>query len=110
VTDITSEPAEEREMQADAEAVPELAEEQAPTETEYIEFVGDKPYGTEFYGQGGTHTITRKQFENYHDIKTVKDLVWKRGANGRFLVPVADMSPEAAELLANDPMFRRVTL
>lgn len=83
----------------------------APAEeakTEYVEFVGTDPnYGTEFHEK---HAVSRAHLKKYHDLTTPKDLEWTKGSNGRFLVPVADMTPEVAELLANDPMFKRVTL
>lgn len=103
---------------ADEEAAPdELAEQldEAPAEPqkiEYIEFVGEKPYGTEFYrGEYGTHTVFAADFKKYHDLELgKKEVVWRKGANGRMLVPVSDITPEAAEYLASDPMFRRVEL
>lgn len=89
-------------------------EDTAPTPTaqegakiEYLEYVGEKPYGTEFIHQ---HTVTRKQLKDYRDVTTDKDLSWTKGKNGRMLVPISDMSPEAAEALEADPVFRRVTL
>jgi hypothetical protein len=91
----------------------DLVEKEAPaaTTTEYLEFVGQEPYGTEFYGQTGTHTVTKAHMKEHHDVDLgTKEVVWKRGPNGRFLVPVADITPEAAEVLSNDPLFRRVTL
>jgi hypothetical protein len=76
--------------------------------TEYIEFVGDAPHGTEFHA---SHSITSKHMKDYHDVDLgKKEVVWARGTNGRFLVPVADITPEAAEILVADPMFRRVKL
>jgi hypothetical protein len=82
-------------------------------ETEYLEFLGTNPetHGTEFYRDGGTHTISRAHMKAIHGVDLgVKEAVWKRGSNGRFLVPVADLGPEAGEILAADPMFKRVTL
>lgn len=84
-----------------------------PTEekVDYIEFVGQQPHGTEFYGANGTHTVTRSHLKEYHDVDLgAKEVVWKRGANGRFLVPVNDISPEAVAVLEKDPLFKRVTL
>lgn len=78
------------------------------TKTEYIEFVGTDPkHGTEFHT---SHSVSKAHFKKFHDVTTDKDLEWTKGPNGRFLVPVSDMSPEAAEVLVNDPMFKRVTL
>lgn len=94
----------------DGLVVGEVPEE--PAKTEYIEFVGQEPYGTEFYkGEHGTHTVFAKDFKKYHDLELgKKEVVWRKGANGRMLVPVSDITPEAAEYLASDPMFKRVTL
>jgi hypothetical protein len=106
----------EAEVLADEQAAPaELAEQEpAPEEdkTEYIEFVGQPPYGTEFYkGELGTHTVFAHDFKKYHDLELgKKEVVWRKGSNGRMLVPVSDITPEAAEYLASDPMFKRVTL
>lgn len=116
MSDVSNEvAAEENEVLADEQAAleeltPEAAEEDSSTE--YIEFLGTDPkHGTEFTAE---HTVTRKQLWDAWDVTTPKDLRWTKlegGPNkGRMLVPVADMSSEAAEGLANDPMFRRVTL
>ncbi len=95
----------ENNVVADAEPVPD-------DKKEYIEFVGQPPYGTEFYnGEYGTHTVFANDFKKYHDLDLgKKEVVWRKGPNGRMLVPVADITPEAAEYLASDPMFKRVTL
>lgn len=94
------------------EADPEVAaDEQASAEevkTEYIEFVGMPPYGTEFTSQ---HSVDRKHMKDYHDLDLgAKEVVWTKGKNGRFLVPVSDMTPEAAGYFESDPMFKRVSL
>lgn len=115
---MTDEPQtpEEAEVLADEQAAPEELAEQAPApeegKTEYIEFVGQPPYGTEFHrGEYGTHTVNAKDFKTYHNLDLgKKEVVWRKGANGRMLVPVADITPDAAEYLASDPMFKRVTL
>jgi hypothetical protein len=84
------------------------AEARVASGTEYIEFVGTDPaYGTEFHEK---HSVSRAHFKKYHDVTTPKDLEWTKRADGKMVVPVADMSPEAAEILANDPMFKKVTL
>ena len=95
------------EVRADEEAA--LEEPQAePQGTEYIEFVGQQPYGTEFTT---SHTVSRKDLKDAYDIDLgTKEVVWTKGRNGRFLVKASDMSPEAVEVLENDPMFKRVTL
>lgn len=106
-------------MKDQMKAVPEpdteanLSAEEKPDATEYIEFVGDKPHGTEFYKvEGGTHSITAAHMKQYHDVELgAKEIVWrKKTEKGRMLVPVSDMTPEAAEIIAADPMFKRVTL
>jgi len=107
--------AQEQEIDADESVAPdELAPEEPeePAKTEYIEFVGQEPYGTEFYrGEHGTHTVFAKDFKEYHDLELgKKEVVWRKGKNGRMLVPVTDITPEAAEYLESDPMFKRVTL
>lgn len=83
-----------------------------PEKVDYIEFVGTNPeYGTEFHSE---HTITRKQLRDAWGVETPKDMRWVKAEGGphkgRMLVPVSDMSPQAAEGLANEPMFKRVTL
>jgi hypothetical protein len=82
------------------------------SKTDYLEFVGTEPYGTEFYkGDAGTHSITKAQMKANHDIDLgAKEVVWRKGSNGRMLVNTSDMSPEAVDVLADDPMFRRVSL
>ena len=85
-----------------------------PEKTEYLEFLGTDPsgHGTEFYkDNGGTHTISNAQMKAAYDVELgVKEAVWKRGSNGRFLVPTADLNPKAVEILAKDPMFKLVEL
>lgn len=100
-------------MTEHVEVVEDKADEkvQAETKTKYLEFVGQEPYGTEFYGTTGTHTVYDAEMKKYYDVSLGrKEAVWKRGANGRFLVPEGDLSPEAVEVLANDPLFKRVEL
>jgi hypothetical protein len=102
--------AEEREVATDEAAMPQTAEAE-PEKTEYIEFVGQEPYGTEFISE---HTVTRRQLRDAWDVAIPKDLKWTKtqgGPNaGRMLVPVSDMTPEAAEGFEKDPMFKRVSL
>lgn len=94
----------------DAEAVAE-----EPAKVEYLEFLGtDAAFGTDFYTKevGGVgHTISNAHMKKYHDIELgVKEAAWKRGNNGRFLFPTADLNPAAVEVLAKDGMFKVVTL
>lgn len=105
---------EEQEVARDEAAVPELTEdapapeeEPEPDKTEYLEFVGTQPYGTEFTIG---HSVSKAHLKKYHDVVTPKDLEWTKGSNGRFLVPISDISPEAVEVLVNDPQFKRVKL
>lgn len=80
----------------------------APKEVEYLEFVGFGPTGAEFYT---SHSVTAKQMKDHYDIDLGKNaIVWRKRPDGRMLVPVSDMTPEAAEILANDPMFKHVKL
>lgn len=105
---------EEAEVLADEQAAPaELApEKQEPAKTEYLEFLGTNPeFGTEFYGDTGTHVITAKHLREAADVELgVKEAVWKRGRNGRFLVPTSDLTPEAVDHLSHDAMFKVVSL
>lgn len=84
----------------------------ADDKIEYLEFVGMEPYGTEFYkGEFGTHTVTKAQMKANHDIDLgAKEVVWRKDGAGRMLVKASDMTPEAANYLATDPMFKLVTL
>lgn len=95
------------------------ADEQVPEEQqqeEFIEFVGWPPYGTEFYkawngNEGGTHTLNQKDFKAQHDTDLgKKEVVWRKDQNGRMLVPVSDLTPEAAKVLVNDAAFKKVTV
>lgn len=91
-----------------AEEVTVEAKPEAKQKTEYIEFVGDAVHGTEFIGQ---HSVDAKHMKEYHDTDLgKKEVVWTKGRNGRYLVKASDITPEAAEVLENDPMFKRVSL
>lgn len=94
--------------EADPEVAADEQETTEPAKEEYIEFVGLPPFGTEFTHQ---HSVDRKHMKDYHDIDLgAKEVVWTKGSNGRFLVPVSEMTPEAAKYFESDPMFKRVTL
>ncbi len=126
MSDLRDLPEEEREIVADEQAAEQIDEEheavteedEEPAKTEYLEFLGTDPrgFGTEFYAEGVVgHTVTRKHLKDVHDVTTQdKDLAWTKAAagkhKGRMLVPVADVSPEALDILENDPMFKRVSL
>jgi len=119
VSDIREEPqtAAEAEVLEDENVAPEDLtpeadeDEEAEPATPYIEYVGTPPYGAQFIVE---HTITRKQIKDAWDLTMPKDLKWTKAEGGplkgRMLVPVSDMTPEVAEGLANDPMFKRVEL
>lgn len=102
--------------QQTTDAVPtEVLAEEAPVQddkVEYLEFLGTDPQlGTEFYGATGTHSVSAKHLREVADIELgVKEAVWQRQKNGRFLVPTADLTPEAVEYLMQDPMFKVVSL
>jgi hypothetical protein len=101
-------------VQQNAEAVPtEVQAEAVPNDkVEYLEFLGtDSQFGTEFYGETGTHSVTAKHLKEAADVDLgMKEAVWRKGRNGRFLVKTSDLTPEAVEHLATDPMFRVVSL
>lgn len=106
---MTDEAQSMEEQPTDAPA--EEAQEEA--KTEYLEFLGTHPetYGTEFYKDQGTHSISKEHMKTFHDVDLgVEVATWKRGPNGRFLVPTADLNPAAVEVLAADPMFTLVKL
>lgn len=117
MTDVNEpQTAEEAEVLADEaaapeELTPEADEESAPAKEEFIEYVGEPPYGAQFISR---HTVTRRQIKDAWGITIPKDLEWTKtegGPNkGRMLVPVSDMTPEAAEGFASDPAFKRVEL
>lgn len=94
-----------------AVAADEAAMAEDSGKTSYIEFVGQEPHGTEFYGSAGTHTITRKDIKDAWDLDLgTKEVVWRKGSNGRFLVPESSLPTEVADRLAADPMFKRVDI
>lgn len=104
MSDLHEENVEDFDIKDSAAAREESSE---PDKVEYIEFLGTDPglHGTTLHT---SHSVSKAHFKQYHDVVTDKDLTWTKGSNGRFLVPVGDMSPEAAEVLAKDPMFKRV--
>jgi hypothetical protein len=76
-------------------------------QTEYVEFIGWPPNGAEFISK---HIVPAKHMEDVHDVKTTKDLVWTKGANGRMLLPTADVDPKVLAYLKTDPAFKVVRL
>ena len=72
-----------------------------------IEFVGTPPFGTEFHS---THTISNQHMKHYHNVELgQKEAVWQKGPDGRFLVPISDLNPDAVKIILGDPQFKRVT-
>lgn len=101
---MTDEPQNTEETREDFEAR-QAAEAQ---KTEYVEFVGWPPFGTEFISE---HSITAKHMKEVHDIDLgKKEVVWRKGTNGRFLVPTKDISPDTVAYLKTDPAFKIVSL
>ena len=126
MSDLHELPEEEQRIEADEQAAERIDGEEGvadepeaepePEKVEYIEFLGTDPkFGTEFYAPGVVgHTVTRKDLKDAWGITIPKDIEWTKLAGGphrgRMLVPVSDLTPEAADGLANDPMFKRVSL
>jgi hypothetical protein len=97
-----------QDMSIDEIAEQDVEAQAEPAKTEYIEFVGDVKYGTEFTGR---HRVSDKHMKKFHHVDLgKKEVSWTKRADGRMLVPTSDITPEAAEVLANDPMFKRVEL
>ncbi len=81
------------------------------TQTEYIEFLGSAEYGTEFYRATGTHTVNRKDVQEAWGLELGhKEVVWRRGRAGRFLVPASEFSAEVRDALVATPEFKLVSL
>jgi hypothetical protein len=77
---------------------------ETPEPIEYIEFVGDPQYGTEFHSE---HTVSAAHMRQYHDVDLgTKVVAWNK--QNHFRVPASDITPEAASILEADPMFKRV--
>lgn len=81
-------------------------------EVQYLEYKGDPQYGTEFLT---SHTIRPVDAEAAQWVtKLDSDITWKRRESGRFkgrmLVKVDDLPEGVIEELADDPLFRVVTL
>lgn len=88
--------------------------EEAPATREYLEYVGDDPFGIQFLN---SHTIPRGDMLWRRNQLTVnKDITWERdptlagiGQKGnRMLVPVEDLPKGAAEVLEKLPQYKRV--
>lgn len=95
-----------------AESNKVTASAEAPQETEYVEFTGIGPHGTEFYGDTG-HTISRKDAKDGWGEEIPKDLVWRRGKGNtakRFLLPLNEIPENVRELVLGEQHFKKVTL
>jgi hypothetical protein len=98
----------------------EFEEEQAAaadenTKVEYIEYLGEEPYGTAFLH---THTLPRGDgLWKRAKITANKDVTWERDPYGpgigqkgnRMLVRVEDLPTGAAEALEALPQYKRVS-
>lgn len=90
------------------------AEESRPVkeEVEYLEYLGDPMYGTEFLT---SHTISAADAKKAEWVTEVKEpIVWTRRESGRYkgrmLLPLADLPEGIDEELKGDPAFRVATL
>lgn len=85
-------------------------DEATTTEQGFVEYLGYKPYGTEF---DDARVISRKDAKAAWDVSIPKDLRWDketRGKNrGRMLLPLADVPEEVRDLLLEDEAFKVVT-
>lgn len=93
---------------AQASARAENEEASAPAQSQvqdYIEFVGEPPYGNEFIDN---RIITRRDAKAAWDFTMAKDLHWKKDGKGRMMVPVSEIPSEIRELLLEDNAFRFV--
>jgi len=81
-------------------------------EVEYLEYLGDPKYGTEFLTSHAIRPVDAK--EAGWSTKLDKDVVWTRREGGRhkgrMLLPTADLPAGVTEELANDPAFKVVSL
>jgi hypothetical protein len=87
----------------------------AEATTEYIEYLGEQPYGTAFLS---SHTIPKGDpLWKRNKVSLTKDLVWERDPLGpgigqkgnRMLLPVEDIPVEALSFLEKTPGFKRVS-
>jgi len=83
--------------------------------TDYIEYLGEAPYGTDFLG---SHTIPKGDgLWKRNSVTVTKDVVWERDPMGpevgqkgnRMLLPVADLPAEVVDVLAKTPGYKRVS-
>jgi hypothetical protein len=80
----------------------------------FLEYMGEEPHGTAFLQ---SHTIPKGDgLWKRNKVSMSKDLVWERDPTGpsvgqkgnRFLLPLADVSPEAVDVLVKMPNYKRV--
>lgn len=73
---------------------------------EFVEYIGEKPFGTEFVDR---RLITRKDAKDGWDISISKDLEWTKRRDGRMLLAAEDIPDEALAHLREAPDFKVVT-
>jgi hypothetical protein len=100
----------------DAVAAEEATTEQDAQPREYLEYMGEEPYGTAFLS---SHTIPKGDpFWKRYGVKPTKDVVWERDplgpghghAGNRMLLAVEDIAPELVPVLEKLPNVKRVSL
>lgn len=101
---------------ADEEQAAEI-ESTEPQTRDYIEYLGEPPYGTDFLT---AHTLPKgdRLWKRLGVKAPTKDIVWERDPFGpghgqkgnRFLVPVEDLTPEIAAGLEKVPGFKKVNV
>jgi hypothetical protein len=77
-------------------------------ETEYIEFVGSAPHGTEFID---TRVISVADAKNGWDLDIPEDLRWdkkNKGGKPRMLLEASKVPADVRELLLEDKSFKVV--
>lgn len=85
-----------------------------PETTEYVEYLGEKPYGVEFLT---SHTIPKNDtLWKRSGVEATKDVTWERDPMGpgigqkgnRMLVKTADLPDGARAVLEKTPGFKIV--
>ena len=97
------------------ETTPETAEEEVPETQDYIEYLGEDPYGTAFLT---AHTLPKNDgLWKRNKVTDAKSVTWERDPYGpgigqkgnRMLVRVEDLSPAQVEVLEKTPGYKRVS-
>lgn len=92
-----------------------MAEKAAAATTDYIEYMGEEPYGTAFLS---SHTILRTDdLWKRNKVEDAKDVVWTRDPSGpgigqqgsRMLVRVEDLTPGMVRVLEKTSGYKRVS-